>query len=72
MVTESEYKVNGKYMGALTYYGLSTDTKPVSAGNGSVFIEVDTQKAYFFDGENATWYPEPPETGAGESKKRGK
>lgn len=72
MVTESEYKINGRYMGAVTYYGLSTDTKPVSAGNGSVFIEVDTQKGFFFDAENATWYPEPPAAEGGDAKKRGK
>lgn len=36
--------------------GLSTDNKP--AGNlvtGSVFIEVDTGKAYFYDEESSAW-----------------
>lgn len=36
--------------------GLSTDNKPT--GNlitGSVFIEVDTGKAYFYDEESSTW-----------------
>lgn len=37
------------------YYGLSTDTKPETALNGMVFIEMDTGKLYFFDAENATW-----------------
>ena len=58
MVTESEYKVNGKYMGAVTLYGLSTDTKPTCYGNGSCFIEVDTGNGFFFDAENEIWYPE--------------
>ena len=69
MITESEYKVNGKYMGAVTLYGLSTDTKPTHVGNGSVFIEVDNNGkkdehgnpvdfVYLFDAENSTWYPE--------------
>ena len=40
--------------------GLSTDTKPTTVdsgdiANGSVFIEIDTQKIFFFDGENKQW-----------------
>ena len=40
--------------------GLSTDTKPVEMGdrkigNGSVFIETDTQKLYFFDADSQEW-----------------
>lgn len=40
--------------------GLSTDTKPTEIGdktiaNGSVFIEIDTGKIYFFDGDSKTW-----------------
>ena len=58
MVTPSEYTINGKYMGATTFYGLSTDSKPTSAGNGSVFIEVDTGNGFFFDAENDVWYPQ--------------
>lgn len=40
-----------------TYTGLAADTKPADAGvpNGSVFIEIDTGKAYLFDAENAQW-----------------
>ena len=38
------------------YRGLSTDAKPVEkAGNGSVFIEMDTGKVYIFDEENIIW-----------------
>jgi hypothetical protein len=41
--------------------GLSTDEKPTTLGedkliaNGSVFIEMDTQKIFFFDAENEEW-----------------
>lgn len=41
--------------------GKSTDTKPTDEykgkkiGNGSVFIEIDTGKLYFFDGDTKTW-----------------
>lgn len=49
--------------------GLSTDTKPVADSllpypvaklgnqveNGSVFIEIDTQKVYFYNLDNNSW-----------------
>lgn len=40
--------------------GLSTDDKPKSFNdglveNGSVFIEMDTQDVYMYDGENEEW-----------------
>lgn len=40
--------------------GLSTDEKPTKIGNkvidnGSVFIEIDTQKIFFYDLENQQW-----------------
>ena len=40
--------------------GLSTDEKPTEIGeriigNGSAFIEIDTQKIYFYDGESQEW-----------------
>ena len=69
MVTESEYRVNGKYMGAVTLYGLSTYSKPTHVGNGSKFIEIDNvgkideetnlpvNYKFYFDAENSTWYP---------------
>jgi hypothetical protein len=43
--------------------GVSTATKPTTIngmkiGNGSVFIETDTQKIYFFDEENQEWLGE--------------
>ena len=40
--------------------GLSTDTKPTTIGNftidnGSVFVEIDTGKIFFYDLESQTW-----------------
>lgn len=40
--------------------GLSTDTKPLkigesTIGNGSVFVEIDTQKLSFFDSDTEEW-----------------
>lgn len=40
--------------------GLSTDTKPTEinerkVANGSVFIEIDTGKIFFYDLDNQTW-----------------
>ena len=38
------------------YRGLSTDVKPLEeAGNGSVFIEMDTGKVFMFDEQNKVW-----------------
>lgn len=69
MITKAEYITNGKYMGAETFYGLSTDSKPTSCGNGSVFIEIDNVGKkdsdgnhvpffYMFDATNSKWYPD--------------
>lgn len=46
--------VIGKYVTYL-YEGKSTDTKPVSAPNGSKFEEMDTGDEYFFDGDEHEW-----------------
>ena len=35
--------------------GLSTDTKPTNVRNGSIFVEIDTSKIYFFDGSSSSW-----------------
>ena len=56
MVTEPDYIDNGKYMSARTYYGLSTDTKPLLCGNGSIFIEIDTGIGYLFDAVGQEWH----------------
>ena len=43
-------------------YGLSTDEKPTVTFqnhkiiNASLYIEMDTGNAYFYDEENAQWY----------------
>lgn len=64
MITPSEYYEDEKYMGSEMYFGLSTETKPTSCGNGSFFIEIDnfgkTDTPYIFcyDAENSKWYPE--------------
>lgn len=38
-----------------TYYGLSTDTKPAKANNGSAFVEMNTGKLYFFNAAGGAW-----------------
>lgn len=50
---------DGNYI-SVELRGLSTDTKPTTIedkkiDNGSVFIEIDTQKIYFYDLENEEW-----------------
>lgn len=40
--------------------GLSTETKPTTIGdkvigNGSAFVEIDTGKIVFYDGESQEW-----------------
>lgn len=52
---ESMTKVNGQYVKAETFYGLSTDSKPTTTGNGSCYIEIDTGKKYYFDAEGSAW-----------------
>jgi hypothetical protein len=38
------------------YSGLSTDEKPTDGiGNGSIFVEIDTGKVYFYDAAGQTW-----------------
>lgn len=50
MVTTTFY--SGGYM---EYAGLSTDTKPTNCATGSIFVEVDTGKVYFFNSVGSTW-----------------
>lgn len=48
-----EYAAGKHYVEA---WGLSTDSKPTTGiANGSLFIEMDSKKVYFFDETNATW-----------------
>ncbi len=45
--------------GAYSIFGLSSDTKPTSkkVANGTIFIEMDTMKCFFWDAENEKWIP---------------
>ena len=44
---------NGGYV---EYAGLHTDSKPTDGiATGSVFIEVDTGKVFFFNSEGSAW-----------------
>lgn len=36
--------------------GLSSESKPLDAPNGSTFIEMDTGNVYMFDATGGTWY----------------
>lgn len=39
-----------------TYFGLAADTKPtIGIANGSLFLEFDTGKVYFFNADGAAW-----------------
>ena len=54
---------NGEVFYLLELRGLSTDEKPTTIENGtiengSVFIEIDTQDVYIYDGENEVWLPQ--------------
>lgn len=55
MVTDSDHLNTSNANRPHTYYGLSTDTKPETANNGSRYIEMDTGKLYLFDAETAEW-----------------
>lgn len=35
--------------------GLSTEKPTENIPNGSIYIEIDTSKIYFYDGENEEW-----------------
>lgn len=52
-LVERQHSAEARYVEA---YGLSTDTKPTTGiVTGSIFIEVDTSTAYFFDEESGDW-----------------
>lgn len=55
MVTPKSYfDAAGVHWTAELYFGLSTDTKPVTVANGSAFIELDTSNLYFFNAEGSS------------------
>lgn len=39
----------------VNYIGLSTDTKPGSAANGSSFYEMDSGTTYYYDEDGRQW-----------------
>lgn len=50
---EENFASDKKYIEA---FGLSTDTKPTSGiVTGSVFVEVNTGKAYLFNEDSSAW-----------------
>lgn len=58
-IENTNVKPDGTYA-SVELRGLSTDTKPTEIGgksvdNGSVFIEIDTGKLFFYDLENEEW-----------------
>ena len=56
--TKTNIKTN---LALFSFNGLSTDTKPtetmdgIKIGNGSSFLEIDTQEIHFYDGASDTW-----------------
>ncbi len=56
MVRVTECREIGTNIYLKEIYGLQNDTKPTSnLATGSIFIEIDTGKVYFFDEENTRW-----------------
>lgn len=59
-ITRTKSGAEGEYS-LVELRGLSTDTKPTELedgkiiDNGSVFIEIDTGKIFFYDLENQEW-----------------
>ena len=55
MVTITEVKAirNGKEV--VEGSCLSTDAKPLTLGNGSILMEMDTSTLYMYDEKNNTW-----------------
>ena len=58
-IKKNSFKEGKPYL-LLELRGLSDDTKPTKINNseienGSVFIEIDTQDVYIYDGENKEW-----------------
>jgi hypothetical protein len=46
------------------YYGMSTDTKPLSVPNASLFYEIDTSDIYMFDEDGQQWFKQSGESGS--------
>lgn len=55
-ITKEKTGITTENNEVLEIRGLSTDTKPTEGViNGSIFIEMDTSKVYFYDLENEQW-----------------
>lgn len=39
-----------------SYWGLSSDPKPVGVANGSKFAEINTGNVFCYDAENNVWH----------------
>lgn len=57
---ENKRTLDGEEVISVELRGLSTDTKPTEVAqkkvdNGSLFIEIDTGKMFFYDLENEQW-----------------
>jgi hypothetical protein len=53
-IVEEKLTADGKYI--RTYFGTSSETKPTAdLADGSVFVEVDTGKAYLYNETASAW-----------------
>lgn len=43
------------YAGPNEFRGLSSDSKPTNARNGTIYVEMDTGKMWIYDEQNARW-----------------
>lgn len=54
-IIKKETNSNDGNKSILEFRGLSTEKPTENIPNGSVFIEIDTSKIYFYDAENQEW-----------------
>ena len=54
-IAATSYTDDGIAVDVYDYYGLSTDDKPTDAAVNAFFLENDTKKLFYFDGE--AWQP---------------
>lgn len=54
--SEHEILANGDVCKLVTYYGKSTDVKPIEGvNNAERFYEMDTRAVFMFDEDSKTW-----------------
>lgn len=51
--------LNAFEAGQQKYVCLSTDTKPETANNGDILVEMDTGKSYMYDASGEEWVETP-------------